>query len=246
MEERTSWITSSPDGKAKRSETVTPPKMHLSGKLGQAAREKKVTEAEFSFSGKVIHPRRGLTSFDLLKIPTNVREIDVSGNKIKSFDGLANLQYLETLNIANNNITSFARFPHLPRLTSITITGNPVARNEYHRTALLLLCRSLKVINGEIVRPNEWNITKLYPADCPFLLRSGWKICYPPPKETDIPGIRRGFVEASPKRSPVKAATSPRPTGTPKKQSEVYENQLIQTELELHAVKRQYHKLAGY
>ena len=244
MDERSTWITASPDGRTTKPDSPKPVKLNLSAGLSYIPKEKKISEAQFAFANKIIHAKRGLKSFDLLKIPQNAKEIDVSGNQLTDFDGLANLRDLETFNIAENKFESFLRFPHLPHLKNISVAGNPVARNQYYRTALLILCPTLHVIDGDVVRPNEHKIAKMYPPECASLLRTGWKIAYPPPKDTEVAEIKKGLMlTASPRRSPARAPTSPRPLGPPLKQSEVYERELFLQELELRAVARRVHQL---
>lgn len=205
---------------------------------------RQVTEPVFEFSNKIIHPKKELTSFANLLIHQSTREIDVSRNWITDFNGLPSLNHLETLNVSNNRIESFQGFPHFTHLAKITITGNPVARNEYHRIALLMICPTLKVINGDYVSPNELKIVKEYPRECASLVRAGWQIKYPPPKAEDIPKLKKGIAKSvAVRREPAKVVAAPRVLGRPKKQSAVLQEMISVQEAEMRALTQQMEKL---
>lgn len=205
-----------------------------------------VTEPVFEFANKLFHKKRELTSFANLLIHPGTREIDVSSNLITDFNGLPGLKDLETLNVANNRIESFQGFPHFTHLAKITVTGNPVAKNDYHRIALLMICPTLKVINGEYVSPNEMKIVKEYPKECVALVRAGWQIKYPPPKPGDLPKLKKGIAKSvAVRREPTKVSAAPRVLGRPKKQSSVFKEMLSVQEAEMRALTQQMDKISG-
>ena len=231
---------------------VVPPRnngLSRTGLLASVAsgeESKIVTEPAYEYSNKIIHPRKELDSFANLLIHQNTREIDVSGNLLTDFNGLPSLRHLETLNVSKNKILSFQGFPHFTHLTNINVTGNPVAKNEYHRIALLIICPSLKVINGEYVRPNELSIVKTYPRECSELLRAGWQLKYPPPKQSDIPKLKKEIAKSvAARRDPVKVSAAPTVMHRPKKQSVVYKEMLAKQEAEMRAITQQIEKITG-
>lgn len=165
----------------------------------------------FNFSDRVIHISSRLVSFEDIEIPSRTREIDLSGNMICSFIGLGDLTRLEILTLTDNCFSSFAGFPRFPRLHKMTITGNnSICGMQFYRIALLVLCPTLRIIDGERVRTEEVRVAKEYNAEHASLIRSGWKIAYPPPNARNIGALKRAIVVSMTSVHPGKEPVSPK------------------------------------
>lgn len=202
-------------------------------------------EPNFNFSKKVIHTKKDLLSFTDLQIPETTKDVNVSQNKLTDFTGLNALKHLESLDVSHNRIKSLSGFPHLPHLRSINVLGNEIMKNQFIRVALVVVCPTLRVINGEAVRPNELRIVKEYNAEHAALLRSGWSIAHPAPPPAEVLKIKKALA-AKIVGKPTKTRAQPRiVTKTPKKQSEVYSEILATQDAELKAMTEQLNRLKG-
>ena len=200
-------------------------------------------EPNFNYSKKVIHNKKDLTSFSDLQIPESTQDVNVSYNKLTDFTGLNALKSLESLDVSHNRIKSLAGFPHLPRLRSINVLGNEIMKNQFIRIALVVVCPTLRVINGDPVRPNELRIVKEYNADHAALLRSGWNVAHPAPPPAEVVKIKKA-LSAQLVTKPAKSRAQPKiVTRTPRKQSEVYSEILAHQDAELKALSEQMNKL---
>ena len=223
-----------------------PKKRRRSSSVVGVRHEAPLTEPNFLFGGRVMHTKRDLCSFRDLDVPDSVKDLDVSHNQLSDFTGLASLKQLESLNVSFNKIKTFTGFPYFSRLRSINVVGNDVAKNMFVRVALIVLCPTLRVINGENVRPNEQRMAKEYTAEQGSLLRAGWTIQYPPPSEKELGRIKKEIASQFTVRKPVRVRNAPKMVAKPvKKQSEVYRDVISTQEAELKAMSEKLSRLSS-
>ena len=103
---------------------------------------------------------------------------------------MPSISTLETLDMSNNPLNSLQGFPELPHLKSINVSRTPLAMLPNYKVALLILAgKSLRVINGERISNADRHLALSYPKECSSLLKFGWSITFPAPKESDIPSL---------------------------------------------------------
>ncbi|WP_197025093.1 TraB/GumN family protein [Paucisalibacillus sp. EB02] len=75
---------------------------------------------------QVIREELSLPDGDILPEDLNkITELDLSGQRIKSIDGIEYLDHIKTLNLQNNKISNFSPLEGLERLEEVNIGGNP-------------------------------------------------------------------------------------------------------------------------
>lgn len=92
----------------------------------------------------------GIKSFSDIKIPSEVRFIDLSNNQLFDFIGFKNYLNLTEIILDGNPILSFNGFPKLLRLKNISIKNSPISKLPNFRHLLLIAAgNQLEKINGE-------------------------------------------------------------------------------------------------
>jgi hypothetical protein len=139
------------------------------------------------------------------------------------------------LKVSHNPIASLRGIPPLPKLTSIEITDTPFARNQFHRLALVILfAKSLRLIDGDRITGTERQIAASYPPGSDTLLRAGWIIAYPPPRQPDIPKIIAALAQKLiVNRPPIQPRATPVIPRRAKPQSKLLDETLQQQAAEL-------------
>ena len=199
------------------------------------------------FSGRLIAVGAGLYHCKGLP-PTGIEDLILDQNPISSFVGFPPMHSLKSLSMNSTNISDFRGFPLLPNLEVISLNGTPVMSHPYARLALLLLCPRVRTVNGEPVTGSERQLTKLYPSECPSLIRSGWMPTVPPPKEKDIEKISRTLVEkrrAAYKREPQKVVKPLSKPETQVKQSDYLAYKIMEKEMDIERIQEEIDKLRG-
>lgn len=147
------------------------------------------------FAGRLIAVNVGID--DCKSIPaTGYHELMLDMNPISSFQGFPPISGLKKLSINGANFTDFRGFPTLANLEDISLKGSPVMSHSYARIALLILCPTLKTINGEAITNPERTLAKSYPSGCGLVIRSGWMPTIPPPSAEEIDSIVLKLVES--------------------------------------------------
>ena len=222
-----------------------PKKNRRSSSVAGVRREAPPTDPDFQYANRVMHTKKDLCSFREIQIPETVKDLDVSHNQITDFAGLGSLKQLESLNVSFNKIKNFSGFPYFTHLRSVNIVGNDVAKNMFARVALIILCPTLRVINGENIRPNEQRMAKEYKPEHAALLRAGWTIKYPAPSAADMAKIKKEIASEFASRNPVRVRNAPKVVAKPpRKQSEVYKDVISHQEAELKSITEQIDKLS--
>jgi len=104
--------------------------------------------------------------------------------------GCPNLSHLQTIDLSQNPLSSLKGFPTFKSLQTINVEKTPFAKHQYYRIALIILCNSLRVINGDRITASERNVAHQYSSEFIGLIRSGWIPTYPPPKAEQMSKIR--------------------------------------------------------
>lgn len=207
---------------------------------------RETVQPSYNFGNKVVHVRKKLASITDLDIPPSTKELTVAHNLLTNLNGLGSAKDLEVLDVSNNKLRSLLNFPYLPKLRSINVQGNiDLMRNEFYRVGLVVLYPTLRMINGDIIRPNELRIAKEYTGEHAALLRAGWQLKYPPPKGIEMRNAKKSIAQEMVAREPLHMGrTAPKMSArVPKKQSAVLDDQLRRQEDEMMALMEEMNKL---
>ena len=197
------------------------------------------------FSGRLIAVGAGLQHCKGLP-SSGVEDLILDSNPITSFQGFPPMHSLKQLSMNNTSVTNFRGFPHVPNLEVISLKCTPVMSHPYARTAVLLLCPRIRVINGEPVTGSERQLCKLYPSECSSLVRSGWMPTIPAPNESDLENISRHLVEKRRATQQRSSTRQPKPITAPEtkvKQSEYLEQKIREREMDIERIKAEIEKL---
>lgn len=150
-----------------------------------------------NFGTNLFLSNKRINSFVQLDLKNEFKEINLSKNEIKDFLGFPSLANLHTLDLSENPIESLKGFPKMNSLSTIMIKNSPFSRSQFYRIGLLLVCPTLKIIDGQHVSNVERQLAKSYPVECQDLVRNGWIPKYPPPKENEFSKIRAKMVSSN-------------------------------------------------
>jgi hypothetical protein len=140
---------------------------------------------------------RGIENRQLKNLPfgSEVKTVLLRENLIESFAGMPSSATLENLDLSGNPLLNLRGFPHFPHLISISVWNTPFGKCSSHRLALLLVCPSLRKINGIGVSPQEKRHAEAFPSDCINLVRAGWTGASTIPSEAQLRIIRRQLTD---------------------------------------------------
>jgi hypothetical protein len=93
---------------------------------------------------------KGIKSLSDVKIRSDCSVMDLSDNKIRSFEGLPDLPLLVQLNLDRNPIRSFEGCRVLPELRWLSVKGSPVSHSQHFKLMCLVsFGPQLKYVNSE-------------------------------------------------------------------------------------------------
>ena len=197
------------------------------------------------FGTSLFMSNKGLTSFSQLSFNHELKEINLSNNEFIDFYGFPTLPNLTLLDLSKNPIASLKGFPSFPKLDAIVLKGTPVSRNEYYRIGLILLCPSIKIIDGTFVTLNERQLAKKYPSECRNLIRVGWNPKYPPPNPSEFVKIRASLSSNQQKAFQMSASkrSQPQPLRKIQKQSEIFKQNIEKQQLAIDKLNKEIKKI---
>ncbi|GBG65468.1 hypothetical protein CBR_g51063 [Chara braunii] len=130
-----------------------------------------------SFQGAEVFLRVKLSSLVTLPVLPNLEFLSISQNELTSLE-MPSQPKLQVLVASKNRIRSLLDLPHLPVLENLRFEDNPVAESENAGlTAMLLVGKSLKKLNGREISPEAEDEVLAYPPHTAICLRSGWEMC---------------------------------------------------------------------
>jgi hypothetical protein len=97
--------------------------------------------------------KRGVCSFSDLSLPTHTSSLDLTGNRIRSFEGFPALPQLRHLNLDSNPLSSLKGAPPLPSLRWLSFCSSPLRSHPYH----ILMC--VMVFGRQLVTVNNYAVS---------------------------------------------------------------------------------------
>ena len=91
----------------------------------------------------------GARHFKQLNFSKNTSKILCDNNRIKTFEGLPDLNSLSDIDLENNAIQSFKGIPKLNRLKALNLKGNPISRHTHFRLMAAIVFNRPILINNE-------------------------------------------------------------------------------------------------